>query len=38
MKTGSGDTIVVDGGVLSNFPMWIFDNGNKERPILGVKT
>ncbi len=37
LKTGSGDTIVVDGGVLSNFPMWIFDNGNKERPILGVK-
>ena len=27
LKIGSGDTIVVDGGVLSNFPMWIFDNG-----------
>ncbi len=26
LKIGSGDTIVVDGGVLSNFPMWIFDN------------
>ncbi|WP_391206972.1 patatin-like phospholipase family protein [Psychrobacillus sp. L4] len=37
LKVGSGDTIVVDGGVLSNFPMWIFDNGNKERPILGLK-
>ena len=23
--------------MLSNFPMWIFDNGNKERPILGLK-
>lgn len=37
MRVGSGDTIVVDGGVLSNFPMWIFDNGNKERPVLGLK-
>ncbi|TQR20330.1 patatin-like phospholipase family protein [Psychrobacillus vulpis] len=37
LKVGSGDTIVVDGGVLSNFPMWIFDNGNKERPVLGIK-
>ena len=35
MKVGSGDTIVVDGGVLSNFPMWIFDK--KERPVLGLK-
>lgn len=37
LRVGSGDTIIVDGGVLSNFPMWIFDNGNKERPILGLK-
>lgn len=37
LRVGSGDTIVVDGGVLSNFPMWIFDNENKERPILGLK-
>ena len=39
MKVGSGDTIVVDGGVLSNFPMWIFDNqgGKKERPVLGLR-
>lgn len=39
LKIGSGDTIVVDGGVLSNFPMWIFDNGsvNKERPVVGLK-
>lgn len=37
LKVGAGDTIVVDGGVLSNFPMWIFDNGHKERPILGIK-
>lgn len=34
-----GETIVVDGGVLSNFPMWIFDDasGKKERPLLGLK-
>lgn len=39
LKVGSGDTIVVDGGVLSNFPMWIFDeaNGKRERPVLGLK-
>lgn len=37
LKVTSSDTIIVDGGVLSNFPMWIFDNGNKERPILGLK-
>ncbi|MEK5038000.1 patatin-like phospholipase family protein [Sporosarcina sp. FSL K6-3457] len=35
MKVGSGDTIVVDGGVLSNFPLWIFDK--KERPVLGLQ-
>jgi NTE family protein len=31
--------IVVDGGVLSNFPMWLFDKDNvkKVRPVLGVK-
>jgi len=37
LKVTSSDTIIVDGGVLSNFPMWIFDNGNKERPIVGLK-
>ncbi|MFJ7933511.1 patatin-like phospholipase family protein [Sporosarcina sp. NPDC096371] len=39
LKVGSGDTIVVDGGVLSNFPLWIFDDerGRKERPVLGLK-
>lgn len=31
--------IIVDGGVLSNFPMWLFDKDNvkKTRPVLGVK-
>lgn len=39
LKVGSGDTIVVDGGVLSNFPMWIFDgdHGKRERQVLGLK-
>ncbi|WP_188453678.1 patatin-like phospholipase family protein [Virgibacillus oceani] len=32
-------SIVVDGGLLSNFPLWIFENHDesKTRPILGVK-
>ncbi|BAQ12006.1 alpha/beta hydrolase [Bacillus sp. OxB-1] len=35
----AGETIVVDGGVLSNFPMWIFDDEEqgRERPLLGIK-
>ena len=39
LKVGQGETIVVDGGVLSNFPMWIFNDegGNTERPVLGLK-
>ena len=39
LKIGTGETIVVDGGVLSNFPMWIFDNenGKTDRPVLGLK-
>lgn len=37
LKDKKGDCIFVDGGVLSNFPLWIFDNGNKERPLLGLK-
>jgi NTE family protein len=39
LKIGSGDTIVVDGGVLSNFPMWLFDNdvGKRDRPVIGLK-
>ncbi|WP_318617411.1 patatin-like phospholipase family protein [Sporosarcina sp. YIM B06819] len=35
LRVGSGDTIVVDGGVLSNFPLWLFDK--KERPVLGLQ-
>ncbi|AXI09441.1 hypothetical protein CUC15_11135 [Oceanobacillus zhaokaii] len=35
----SKKSIIVDGGLLSNFPLWIFENGNSQinRPILGVK-
>ena len=31
--------IIVDGGVLSNFPMWLFDRENikKVRPVLGIQ-
>ncbi|MGM9926224.1 MAG: patatin-like phospholipase family protein [Bacillus sp. (in: firmicutes)] len=32
-------TYIVDGGVLSNFPMWLFDKENVKnlRPVIGVK-
>ncbi|WP_087971657.1 patatin-like phospholipase family protein [Oceanobacillus rekensis] len=34
-------SIMVDGGLLSNFPLWIFDNNRsgktKQRPLLGIK-
>ncbi|KAB7670125.1 patatin-like phospholipase family protein [Bacillus sp. B1-b2] len=32
-------SLIVDGGVLSNFPMWLFDQENvlKTRPVLGIK-
>jgi NTE family protein len=31
--------LIVDGGVLSNFPMWLFDKENvkKVRPVIGIK-
>lgn len=39
LRVPTGETIVVDGGVLSNFPMWLFDdeNGKRERPLIGMK-
>jgi NTE family protein len=37
LRNGKGEAVVVDGGVLSNFPLWIFDNGHRERPVLGLK-
>src|SRR5699024_9569781 len=32
-------SLIVDGGLLSNFPLWVFEdsNGKRELPILGVK-
>ncbi|MEH7107259.1 patatin-like phospholipase family protein [Bacillus sp. JJ1764] len=39
IRTADGMNMVVDGGVLSNFPMWLFDKENvkKVRPVLGIK-
>lgn len=37
LKNGHNDCVIVDGGVLSNFPLWIYDNGIKARPVLGLK-
>lgn len=32
-------SIIIDGGLLSNYPLWIFDKPNERnlRPVLGVK-
>lgn len=39
IKYGNTVSTIVDGGVLSNFPMWLFDNENikKVRPVLGIR-
>ncbi|WP_040208116.1 patatin-like phospholipase family protein [Neobacillus jeddahensis] len=39
LRSIDGVNILVDGGVLSNFPMWLFDKDNvkKVRPVLGIK-
>lgn len=37
LKNGKTECVIVDGGVLSNFPLWVYDNGHKKRPILGMK-
>lgn len=39
LKVSNGESIIVDGGVLSNFPIWLFDdeNNRKGRPMLGLK-
>lgn len=39
LRSSDGVNIIVDGGVLSNFPIWLFDNGDvqKIRPVLGIK-
>ncbi|KAF1679665.1 MULTISPECIES: patatin-like phospholipase family protein [Bacillus] len=35
LKTESGAATVVDGGVLSNFPIWLFSK-ERKRPVIGV--
>jgi NTE family protein len=39
LRSIDGMNVLVDGGVLSNFPMWLFDRDNvqKLRPVLGIK-
>ncbi|MBO1512407.1 patatin-like phospholipase family protein [Metabacillus bambusae] len=40
LATLTGSNIVVDGGVLSNFPIWLFYQSKKpykKRPVLGIK-
>lgn len=39
LKTRSKVNVIVDGGVLSNFPLWLFDQDQEKkiRPVLGVK-
>lgn len=39
MKSSDGNLVIVDGGVLSNFPMWLFEeeHGKRERPVIGLK-
>lgn len=39
LNVGFGESLIVDGGVLSNFPIWLFDepNGKKQRPVIGLK-
>ena len=39
LKHRSETSIIVDGGVLSNFPLWLFEheNGKRVRPVLGIK-
>ncbi|WP_026572536.1 patatin-like phospholipase family protein [Bacillus sp. UNC438CL73TsuS30] len=39
MRSIEGIDVIVDGGVLSNFPMWLFDtdDGKIRRPVIGIK-
>jgi NTE family protein len=39
LRSIHGVNVLVDGGVLSNFPIWLFDkdDGLKVRPVLGIK-
>jgi NTE family protein len=35
LRSKKGVSVVVDGGVLSNFPIWLFSE-KKKRPVIGV--
>lgn len=39
LKHQKKKSVIVDGGVLSNFPMWVFDQGKgkNKRPIIGIR-
>ncbi|MGX9135163.1 patatin-like phospholipase family protein [Rummeliibacillus sp. JY-2-4R] len=39
LSVAEGESIVVDGGVLSNFPIWLYDieYGIRPRPVIGLK-
>ncbi|APH04435.1 patatin-like phospholipase family protein [Bacillus weihaiensis] len=40
LASSTGINVVVDGGVLSNFPIWLFYQNKKKkvtRPVLGIK-
>lgn len=39
LRSLSGTNIIVDGGLLSNFPIWLFENEKQQRtrPIIGIK-
>lgn len=39
LQNSNQKSLIVDGGLLSNFPIWVFENKEKSsnRPILGVK-
>lgn len=34
---GGASSLVVDGGILSNFPMWLFRKHRSKRPLLGFQ-
>lgn len=39
IRGGNQTNVFVDGGVLSNFPMWLFNDDRvpRERPVIGLK-
>ncbi|WP_428909090.1 patatin-like phospholipase family protein [Niallia sp. Krafla_26] len=39
LKSNGEKSIIVDGGVLSNFPLWLFDEDHVDRvrPVIGIK-